>query len=165
IHGGTDLRVETSASLGYNTLTYHPATGPISGNSALIEARLLANPMDMDLGAIFRLDAEQYFALGGATNIMLRFGTGHAVGDLVPSFFLSSYDTLRGVRFGDMDMLIGRSYLFTTAELQFPLSALVMIRFVDLEGIVGADFGGVGESPVEIWDKRVLDLVAGVNVG
>jgi hypothetical protein len=164
-HAGTDLRVDTAISLGYNTLTYHPDTGPISGRSALAETRLLAQPIGGELGASVRLDAEQYIPLGGASNIMLRLGAGHALGDLMPGFFLSSYDTLRGVRFGDPELLLGRSYFFSTVELQVPLRWLVSIRFLDLEGILGADFGGVGENPSAVWDRRVLDLVTGTNIG
>jgi hypothetical protein len=164
-HPGTDLRLDASASLGYNTLTYHVATGPVSGNSALIETRVMAEPLRSDVGASLRLDAEQYIPLGGATNIMLRLGAGETIRTLMPGFFLSSYDTLRAVNFGDASLLLGQSYLFSTAELQFPLNALITIRFLDLEGVLGADFGGVGEDFAEAWHKRVFDLVAGTNLG
>ena len=164
-HAGTALRLDGALSLGYNTLTYHPATGPISGRSALIEGRVVAQPATGERGGSVRLDAEQYIPLGGATNVMLRLGAGHELGDLMPGFFLSSYDTLRGVRFGDPTLLLGRSYFFATTELQFPLHWLVAVRFADLEGIVGADLGGVGRGPIGVWDRRVFNLVVGTNIG
>ncbi|WP_428264992.1 tolB protein precursor protein [Haliangium sp.] len=165
LHRGTELRAEVTSSLGYSTLRYHIATGPVSGHSLLLEARVLAHPLDSRVGTSLRLDAEQYLSLGGATNIGLRVGAGQAVGELGPGFFLSSFDTLRGVRFGDSDLLLGRCFFFSTAELQFPLRWLVTSRVFDLEGIAGADFGGVGGSPGEAWEQRVLDLVTGVNFG
>ena len=36
---------------------------------------------------------------------------------------------------------------------------------IDLEGVIGMDFGGVGRNMDDLWDRRVLDLALGVNFG
>jgi hypothetical protein len=146
-------------------LRYYRGTGPIAGSAALIEGRALVHPWTRARAATVRLDAEHYFHLGGAGNIMVRIGSGYALGAHAAEFYLSSFDTLRGVPFGDTGLLLGRSYLFSTAELQVPLHGLIQVRFLDLEGIAGIDAGGVGGSPRGVWDNRVFDLVTGVNIG
>lgn len=162
------LRFQTEASLafGYNTLRYHYLAGPIAGSSVLLEGTVAAQPFDGVRYETIRLDAEHYFPLLGRSNFLLRGGGGTTFGDRqARQFYLYSFDTLRGVPFGDVDFLLGREYFFTTAELQFPLNAIVRITAIDLEGIIGVDFGGVGQSFDDLWDHRVLDLALGLNFG
>jgi len=72
---------------------------------------------------------------------------------------------LRGVPFGDTRFLLGREFFYSTLELQFPIATLSSYPLVDLEGVLAADFGGVGDGLNDLWGRRVLDLVFGVNVG
>ncbi len=165
-NGATRFQSEASLSLGYNTLLYHYATGPISGTSALLEGTLGTQPFEEVLYETARFDGEHYIRLFGRTHLLFRGGAGATFGSRFGrEFFLYSFDTLRGVPFGEPDFLLGRRYFFTTTELQFPLNDLVRIPIIDLEGIIGADFGAVGKTSEEAWDRRVLDLAIGVNFG
>ncbi len=81
------------------------------------------------------------------------------------SYFLSSFDTLRGVNFGDDDWLLGRNFAYSTLELQVPLNDIIRVAFLsDLEAIAGVDVGGVGNSAERLWDRRTLDWVLGFNI-
>jgi hypothetical protein len=160
------FQLEPSVSLGYNTIRYHPQTGPFMGHSLLLTGAYDWQPFRENGYGTVRFDAEKYFSLWGRTNLMFRGGTGYTFGSrFARSFFLSSFDTLRGVQWGNFDYLLGRSFAFTTAELQFPLNFLVRVPFLDLEGITGVDFGAAGDDFADVWDRRVLDYVLGVNFG
>lgn len=160
------FQLEPSVSLGHNTIRYHPQTGPFMGHSLLLTGTYDWQPFRENGYANIRFDAEKYFSLWGRTNFFLRGGTGYTFGSrFARSFFLSSFDTIRGVQWGTFDYLLGRSFFFTTAELQFPLNFLVRVPFLDLEGITGVDFGAAGDDFVDVWDRRVLDYVLGVNFG
>lgn len=165
-HEGARLQVAPTLGLGYNTLRYHPGTGPIGGSAVLLENSLALQPFAGETHGTLRLDAEIYFPLYSRINFSLRGGAGTAYGgQFARQFYLSSFDTLRGVPFGDTDYLLGRNFLFTKAELRFPLNFLISLPMVDIEGVVGGDFGGVGENVSEAWDRRVLAFVAGTNFG
>jgi outer membrane protein assembly factor BamA len=98
---------------------------------------------------------------------MLRGGAGTSFGGrFSQSFYLSSFDTLRGVPFGNEQWLLGQHYLYSTLELRVPLDALIRIAFLNtLMGVAGFDVGGVGSSARELWNRRVLDAAVGINVG
>lgn len=166
-NSGTRMQIRNSVRFGYDTLLYHPATGPLSGASLLLEAATTAQPLSSVLYESLRADGAYYLPVWGRTHLMLRAGIGTIFQkDFNQQFFLSSFDTLRGVPFGDQDFLLGRDFLFTTAELQFPVNSIVRLLFIpDLEGIFGFDFGGVADEYVDVWNKRVLDMVLGVNFG
>ncbi len=163
---GTHFQTSPSVSIGYNTILYHPATGPISGNSVLLEHTLNLQPFQSVTHGHVRLDAEQYFPIHGRINFSLRGAVGTTYGgELARQFYLSSFDTLRGVRFGDTDFLLGQRFFFTKAEFRLPLNFLVRLPIVDLEGILGADFGAVGDDMQLLWDRRAFSLVTGFNFG
>lgn len=158
-----------SLSLGYDTIRYHPGTGPLTGRSLLLEGTVVAQPFNDEVYSTLRIDAEQYFQIIGRVNFFLRGGAGSTFGGTrTRQFYLSSFDTLRGVEFttDNQKFLLGKSFWFTTAELQVPLNAVLALAFLtDIEGIAGVDFGGVGDSIDTLWDKRVLDFVLGFNFG
>jgi hypothetical protein len=163
---GTRMQGEVSGSFGYNTLRYHYLAGPIAGSSALFEASLGTQPLEPLAYETLRFDGEHYFRLFGRTHIFFRGGSGATFGSQFGrEFFLYSFDTLRGVPFGDDTFLLGRKYFFATGQLEFPLNELVRIPVIDLEGVLGCDFGGVGLTYPDLWDRRVLDLALGVNFG
>lgn len=166
-NSGTRLQTEGTLRLGYDTVRYHPATGPLAGSALLLEGTVAVQPQSGLSYGSARVDAGRYFPLAGRTNFFLRAGAGATFGGrLAREFFLSSFDTLRGVRFGDINRLLGRNFLFSTAELQLPLNQLVQVAVLtDLEGIIGVDFGGVGRSFEDGWDRRVLNGVVGFNFG
>jgi hypothetical protein len=157
---------ELTAQLGYNTIRYHYATGPLSGSSALLEASLGAQPFNEEVYTNLRLDLERYFQVYGRTNLMFRLAGGTTFGgQYARSYFLSSFDTLRGVNFGDDTWLLGRNFAYSTLELQIPLNEIIRVAFLsDLEAIAGVDVGGVGNSAKRLWERRTLDWVLGFNI-
>ncbi len=163
---GLRFHTETALSLGYSTIGYHRSTGPIRGEALLLSTSLGAEPFDDVEYEQARLDAEHYIRISGAANLMLRGAAGMTLGDRrAPQYFLSSFHTLRGVPFGDTDFLLGREFFYSTVEFQFPIATFMELPLIDLEGVLASDFGGVGNGASGIWDRRVLDLVFGVNLG
>jgi hypothetical protein len=165
-NGGMRFHTEAGASVGYSTIGLHRSTGPIRGSGLLLSHSVGTQPWDDVTYQQTRIDAEHYFQIAGATNLMLRGAGGTTFGDRrAPQFFLSSFHTLRGVPFGDIDFLLGREFFYSTAELQFPIVTFVDFPLVDLEGVLAMDFGGVGDGFDGLWRRRVFDLVFGFNLG
>ena len=171
------LRFQTEASLafGYNSIGLHRSTGPIRGSSFLLSSNLGVQPFDAMVYDQVRLDAEHYIRIIGPVNVFIRTGIGSTFGaQRAPQFYLSSFHTLRGVPFGDIDYLLGRNFVFATTEVQFPIYEFSSFPLIDLEGILGADVGAVADDfdaqgrrrPLDaLWAKRLLALVFGVNFG
>ena len=165
---GVRFQTEGSVAWGYNTLRYHYTGTPISGTSLLTELTTGVQPFHGQVFGNVRMDAERYFPIHlGSTHVLLRGGAGTSFGGrFARSYYLSSFDTIRGVPFGNEQWLLGQHYLYSTAELRIPLDAIIRIAFLNtLMGVAGVDFGGVGSSARQIWDRRVLDAAVGVNVG
>ncbi|WP_224369900.1 tolB protein precursor protein [Hyalangium versicolor] len=160
------FQTELTGQIGYNTIRYHYATGPLSGSSALLEATVGAQPFNEQAYSNLRLDLERYFPIYGRSNIFIRAAGGTTFGGrYARSYFLSSFDTLRGVNFGDEDWLLGRHFAYSTTELQVPLNDIIRVAFLsDLEAIAGVDVGGVGNSGRRMWDRRTLDFALGFNL-
>jgi hypothetical protein len=165
--GGARLQTEVVGRFGFDTLRYDFLAGPIDGSSLLVEASANWQPTTQQVFGNVRLDAAQYFHLISRISLLTQLGLGSTYGGyFARDFFLSSYDTIRGAPFGDQEFLVGRHYLYSTAELQVPLNMVVAVAFLNnIEGVVGADFGGVGDSARDAWNHRVLNFVAGVNLG
>lgn len=157
----------SSLSLGYSTLRYHRATGPLDGTSALLETSLSVQPFDDYVYALLQSDLERYFQLIGRVNFFVRGGVGTTVGGKeARQYQLYSFDTLRGAPFQDTDFLLGRNYMFSTAELQFPLNFILAFALIsDIEGVVAFDFGGVNDDLGNLFDNRILNFVWGFNFG
>ncbi|HKP58266.1 MAG TPA: BamA/TamA family outer membrane protein [Polyangiales bacterium] len=172
---GMRFQTEASLSLGYTSVGLQRSTGPIRGSSILGAINLGVQPFDDMLYNQARVDAEHYFRIIGPVNLSIRGGVGGTVGSQrAPQYYLSSFHTLRGVPFGDTDFLLGRNFVFATAELQFPIIELSSFPLIDLEGVLAMDAGAVADEytrdgrhrPLDaLWEKRVLDFVFGVNVG
>ena len=158
-------QAQATLRLGYDTIRYHPLTGPFSGSSLLFEASLTAQAERNVAFGELRLDAAKYFAISGSANLFVRAGVGTSFGGtFARRFYLSSFDTLRGVQLGDPDYLLGRHFFFSTAELQIPLNAIVRVVFLpNLEGVAGLDFGGVADRYEDVWNQRVFNGVLGAN--
>ncbi len=177
LDGNSGLRVQTEASfaIGYTSVGLQRSTGPIRGSSFLLSTNVGVQPFDDMLYDQLRLDAEHYIRIIGPVNLGFRGAAGTTFGsDRAPQFYLSSFHTLRGVPFGDIDYLLGRNFVYATAELQFPILELSSFPLIDLEGVLGVDAGAVADEytlggrrrPLEaLWEKRVLDFVFGVNLG
>src|SRR5690606_30947021 len=90
-----------------------------------------------------RLDAERFFPIAGWTNFFARIGIGRSFSP-EPSrdYYLFSAYTLRPVPAGDEDFLLGKQFLFSTLEMQYPLNSIIRIPLFNIEGILGLDFGG-----------------------
>ncbi len=166
-NAGPRFQTEATVRWGYDTINYAMGTGPIAGSSFMLEGSSAIQPFEDELFGTVRLDAERYFPIFGRTHFFLRTGVGATFGGrLARQFYLSSFDTIRGIPFGRTDWLIGRHFGFATGELQIPLNAIIRVAILsDIEAIAGVDFGGVGQTPGEIWDRRVLAPVVGVNFG
>jgi hypothetical protein len=163
---GMNFHNETGVSVGYSSVGYHRATGPIRGSALILSHAVGTQPWNDLVYQQSRLDAEQYFPISGAANLMLRGAGGLTIGDRrAPQYYLSSFHTLRGVPFGDDDFLLGREFFYSTAEFQFPLVTFSEFPLIDLEGVLAADFGGVGDGAEGVWRHRVFDLVFGFNLG
>ncbi|RVU44745.1 tolB protein precursor protein [Lujinxingia sediminis] len=163
---GPRFQTSPSLSLGYNTIRYHPGTGPLSGGSILAETTLDVQPFRDEVHGSVRVDAERYFPIYGRINLSLRAAAGTTYGgQLARQFYLSSFDTLRGVEFGDIDYLLGSTFGFVKTELRFPLNFLLRVPLLDIEGLVGADFGGTGQNLEDLWQWRAFSPVAGLNFG
>jgi hypothetical protein len=172
---GVRFQTEGSIAFGYNSIGMQRATGPIRGSSFLLSTNLGVQPFDNMVYDQLRLDGEHYFRIIGPVNLAVRMGLGTTLGSQrAPQFYLSSFHTLRGVPFGDIDYLLGRHFAYATTELQFPIYEFSSFPLIDLEGVLGADIGAVADDydrqgrrrPLEaLWDKRLFDLVFGVNFG
>lgn len=164
LNRGVRAQGEATMRLGYDTIRYHPFTGPLDGTSILLELTATTQ-LEEEFFSTARLDAARYFHLSGAANFYLRGGVGSSFGGrLARQFYLSSFETIRGVPFGDTDFLLGEQFFFSTAELQFPLDNIVRIAiFPNIEGVLAMDFGGVANRFDRLWEKRVLDFALGVN--
>ena len=171
------LRFQTEASLafGLNTVGMQRSTGPIRGGSLLVSTNVGVQPFDDMAYDQLRLDADHYFRIIGPMNLFFRIGAGTTFGSQrAPQYYLSSFHTLRGVPFGDIDYLLGRHFVYATTELQFPIFEFSAFPLIDLEGVLAADVGAVADDydregrrrPLQaLWDKRLFDLVFGVNFG
>jgi hypothetical protein len=174
-NAGVRFQTEASLGLGYNTIGMQRATGPIRGSSFLLSTNLGVQPFDHMVYDQARLDAEHYIRIIGPVNIALRGGIGATFGSQrAPQYYLSSFQTLRGVPFGDINYVLGRNFVYATTELQFPIFEFSSFPLIDLEGVLGADIGAVADdydregdrAPLQaLWDKRLFDLVFGVNFG
>jgi hypothetical protein len=174
-NSGVRFQTEASFALGYNTIGMQRSTGPIRGSSFLLSSNVGVQPFDNMAYDQLRLDAEHYFRIIGPVNIFIRGGVGATFGSQrAPQYYLSSFNTLRGVPFGDIDYLLGRQFVYATTELQFPIVEFLAFPLIDLEGVLAVDVGAVADDydeqgrrrPLDaLWRKRLLDLVFGVNFG
>jgi hypothetical protein len=165
---GTRVQTELTLRAGYNTVRYDYSTiSPIDGSSLLLETVGGLQPFDGEAYSNVRLDGQTYFPIAGSTALALRLGGGTSFGGrFAQPYFLSSFDTLRGVNFGDDRWLLGQHFGFSTLELQLPLSGLIQVAFLStIKAVAGLDFGGVGDGAREMWDRRVLNYALGFNVG
>lgn len=163
---GINFQSEVALRFGHDTMRYHPLTGPYSGTSFLLTGTGTTQPFDGLNYANLRMDAARYFAVAGGANFFLRAGAGGTVGggNFARQFYLSSFDTIRGVPFGTFEYLLGRNFYYTTAEFEFPLNTLVRVLFLPaIEGVLAMDFGAAANGAKGLWEKRVLNAVVGAN--
>jgi hypothetical protein len=180
---GFDPEVTASLSYGWDTTRYGPG-GAIGGTSVLVQlgaGDLPTRGADGVFGYV-QADAIQTFRLIGRSKIDMRIAAGLAQGSRFGRhFYLSSFDNLRGFRWGDA-RLLGDGYYVGQAEFQFPLDVLIRFAlFSGITGVVGFDFGGVVDTSraqldyprksklnaafTAAWANRSADYVLGVNLG
>jgi hypothetical protein len=180
---GSDPQAEISGSYGWDTTRYGLG-GAIGGSSflATLGAGDLPTRGKDGLFAYLQTDAIQTFRIIGRSHFDVRAAVGVAQGSRFGRrFYLSSFDNLRGYRFGD-GRLLGDGYYVGQAEFQFPLDVLIRFAFFSgITGVVAFDFGGVVDSShaqlnhpgytrlhaalTEAWRNRTADYVLGVNLG
>jgi hypothetical protein len=160
------FQAEVGARIGYDTIRYHSFTGPIAGRSLLLQATLgTQQPVHDVVYGTARIDADQYVPIVGSANLFLRGGAGASLpGPYATWFYLYSFETLRGVPFGDPAFLLGRHFLYGTAELQVPLDPILDLFLAsNVEGVLGVDAGSVSDELAEVLGQPVLDGVLGAN--
>jgi hypothetical protein len=160
------FQTESALRIGIDTTRFHPRTGPVAGTSLLLEAAGGVQPFDQEVYASLRFDGQQYvpipFVSGGNVSVRASAATSGG-GDYAIGYWLSSYDTLRAVSWGD-SALLGRHFWFSTAELQVPLDAVIRLAVASgIEGVAGLDFGGVSDDLEGLWENRILDGALGTN--
>ncbi|MCA1826450.1 MAG: hypothetical protein ABR567_08365 [Myxococcales bacterium] len=180
---GFDPEAEVNGTYGWDTTRYGPG-GAIGGTSFLVTlgAGDLPTRGKDGLFTYLQTDAIQTFRIVGRARVNFRGAAGLAQGSRFGRrFYLSSFDNLRGFRWGD-SRLLGDGYYVGQAELQFPLDVLIRFAFFSgITGVVGFDFGGVvdsshaalnhrgeGKLPAAVadaWANRTADYVLGVNLG
>jgi hypothetical protein len=187
-NSGVNPQLGPTFRYGYDTTRYDPLTGPLSGNSLLLELGGGWLPTKTSVHGFARFDATQYFQLAGRSNVMFRFAGGTSFAPnarqetWARSWWITSADNLRGYYPLDLQYIVGQNYYVANAELQLPLDSLVRLAIFDyIEGVAALDFGGVfnrwrteaGVRPRELatapnqlgaWDTRTLTGVLGVNV-
>ena len=176
---GVNFNAQPAVRFGYDTIRYDYATGPLAGNSLILELGGGYLPQKRAVHGFAHLDAQQYFQLIGRANLGFRAAVGTTFAPNERSrtwqktWWLSSGDNLRGFTPFDTEHLVGRHYYVANAELQFPLDPLVRLFIFDyIEGVAALDFGGVfddwNRTPqngnVDAWDRRTLTGVLGTNV-
>jgi hypothetical protein len=184
IRGG-DPEGTAQISYGWDTTRYGPG-GAIGGTSILatVGGGDLPTRGSDGLFVFAQEDAIQSFRLVGRSKIDFRLASGLAQGSRFGRrFYLSSFDNLRGFRFGD-SRLLGDGYYVAQAEINLPLDILIRFAFFSgITGVIGFDFGGVVDTNkakqdyasqgysaahsalTEAWSNRTADYVLGVNFG
>ena len=180
---GFDPQAEVSGSYGWDTTRYGQG-GAIGGTSfiATLGAGDLPSRGKDGFFTYLQTDAIQTFQVLGRSHLDIRAAAGAAQGSRFGRrFYLSSFDNLRGFRFGDA-RLLGDGYYIGQAEFQFPLDVLIRFAFFSgITGVVAFDFGGVVDSNraqqnhadssklhaalSDAWRNRTADYVLGVNLG
>jgi hypothetical protein len=182
---GFDPQSEVSLAYGWDTTRFGPG-GAMGGRSLIVQfgAGTLPTRGAEGLYTYLQGDAIQTFRIVGRSKLNLRLASGAAQGSRFGRrFYLSSFDNLRGFRWGDA-RLLGDGYYVGQAELNFPLDVLIRFAFFsNITGVVGFDFGGVVDSNRavqnhagrgytklratldEAWANRTADYVLGVNLG
>ena len=180
---GFDPNLEVSGTYGWDTTRYGLG-GAIGGASLLVEvgAGALPGRGSDALYSYLQEDAIDTISILGRAKISGRAALGLAQGSRFGrTFYLSSFDNLRGYRFNDPGLL-GDGYYVGQAEFSFPLDILIRVAFFsNITGIVGFDFGGVFQTSTayrdypqygriraaatEAWASRTADYVLGANFG
>lgn len=149
-NGGLQPTIAPALRLGHDTVRHDPFTGPLSGQSALLELGGGWLPGKRAVHGSLRTELAGWLQLSGRANLMLRlagattFALDEAGRRWQRTWWVSSADNLRGYLPFDTDFLVGRNYLVTNLELQLPLDWLVRLPILDqLEGVAALDFGGV----------------------
>jgi hypothetical protein len=165
-YGGTYFQTELDATFGYDSLRYAYGFTPIAGSSLVFTAGVTVQPFRPAASDRLRIDAAHYFHLIGAAAFLVRGAIGASYGGVLErDWYLSSFDTLRGVPYGNYPFLLGRYFYYGNAEFIIPLNGFIRVfPFSNLEAIGGFDAGGVASSRGTLFDKRVLDGVLGVNL-
>src|SRR5262249_56267742 len=126
-------------------------------NVSVCETAALVGAARCEWAALLRVDGAHYFHFFGAASFPTRAAAGTGFGGILRrDFYLSSFDALRGVSYGDTYFLLGKTFYYANAEFILPLISLIRVfPFTNLEGIAGFDFGGVAQSSNTLWDRRV----------
>lgn len=157
---------ELGGRLTLDTLRMAAPVGPTDGVSVILETAATQrfrqeSPFGTaaaEISAFRSLSPSDRFYLF----VRLAGGTGFG-GRLAEQFYVPPVYNNRAYPEGSFDVF-GRGYYLATAELRFPLDALIpFIAYV--EGVLGGDFGAVVFDWKDGWRSRVGASVVGLNFG
>ena len=147
-----------------DNLRYHPYTGPIQGNSLVLQGALELDLKSSDVNHLYSFDANHYTHLGGSGNIRYRLFGGMSLGDIKDVYYTSARYNVGALEEGD-DRLYTERYLGANMELQLPLDSLVNFFLAqNIEGIIGVDAWSGFNHNSEFSDNFVANTKFGVNV-
>jgi hypothetical protein len=172
---GIDTELELSLSGGYDTVGYQYVTGPVSGLSLFgkLDYSFIPDHGGLSLFSA-RSDLQHFTHIWKGVNLMTRVAFGMSFGDrrFRQQYYISSYDNLRGLEFGD-GRLLGYQFAVGNLELQLPLSSFFEKPAITqlFEGVIGFDIGSVfddlnppgGGFLADLPDHRVANFVLGTN--
>ncbi|MBI2568880.1 MAG: PD40 domain-containing protein [Candidatus Schekmanbacteria bacterium] len=159
--------LELYTQLGFDTISFHPLTGPISGTSLLLKVSGAYLPDRSEVWGAARVEAINYLRIYRSINLMSRL----ALGSVSDSRFARQYwvvpmDNLRSYGYSDNN-LVDNNFAVWNEELQIPLDAFLKNEFLRrLEGIFGWDCGSVftNRSTTSFKEHRSAAGVLGVNL-
>jgi len=175
LNGGMEPRVDLGARVGYDSLQYHAGTGPVAGLSLLAFGDLSFLPERSEAVSAFRFEAQHYLRIWRGMNFGTRLGMGTSSGGRFgEQYYISSIDNIRAYPWGfaalvdgEIISLRGDHFVVGNAELQFPLSPVMLqsaVRYV--EGIVGFEVVSVVDrfETGPLQDHLLGGYVLGVNI-
>lgn len=166
-YGETDGVVQLSAAVGFDTLSRSYQTGPLAGNSALLHGEWNTLPLRGSSYGELQLDLQHYTRLWRTANLGFRAAGGTSFGDQFTRLFsVWPVYNLRGIPFRQSfaDVFVGKNYVVTSAELQFPLDRLIRIAiFQNIEGVAAIDAGSVFDNLEEAQEHQTASFVTGFN--
>lgn len=162
---GIQPEIDSSISIGFDTLTQSWETGPLDGNSLLATLSTYYQPTRQSWFGDVTVDAQHYIRLYKTVNLGLRGAWGQSFGDeWKRPFYVSSVDNLRGVPWYQFNYLTSEAYALGGAELQIPLDGLIrLLIFQNIEGIGGIDAGSLFSRYEDFDENRTAAFVTGFN--
>ena len=164
-NSGVAPEIDSTFSVGYDTLAQSWQVGPLDGTSVLGSVSAYYQPTRNEWFGQYQIDAEHFFRLYKLVKFGVRGAWGESFGDTWKRpFYVSSVDNLRGVPYYEFNYLIANRYLVGNAELQVPLDGLIRLAiFQNIIGVAAVDAGSVFNTYGDFKPNRTAAYVMGFN--